>query len=77
LLSVFERRIQLVPLEEIAPYLKQASEISPDPKDLPYLALAMKMHAAVWSNDKVLKQEQNTVKIISTHELMGILNVEF
>ncbi|PIN85274.1 MAG: hypothetical protein COV47_03030 [Candidatus Diapherotrites archaeon CG11_big_fil_rev_8_21_14_0_20_37_9] len=42
-------------------------KISPDPKDVPYFALALKLRCPIWTNDKLLKK-QKKVKIISTSE---------
>ena len=68
--DVFERRIVLVPYEEIKPFIKKAKGISPDPKDVAYVALALKLHIAIWSNDKDLKNEQNKVSVFSTKDLL-------
>ena len=40
-LNIFRRRIELIPYEEIKPFIKKAREISPDIKDIPYIALAL------------------------------------
>ena len=72
LFSIFKRTIILIPKEEIDPYIKKAENISPDIKDIVYLALAMKLNCAVWSNDKHLKEKQKEVKIYSTEELFNM-----
>ena len=69
LLEVLKRRIVLVPLEELTEYIEEAEKITPDPDDMAYLALALKLNCAIWSNDKDLKENQNVVKVYSTHEL--------
>jgi len=68
LFDLFERNIILIPKEEIEPFIDKAEEISPDSKDVVYIALAMKLHCALWSQDKKLKK-QNIVKVYSTEEL--------
>lgn len=68
--DVFERRIVLVPYEEIKPYIKNAKAISPDPKDVAYVALALKLHIALWSNDKNLKMKQKEIVVYSTEDLL-------
>ena len=68
--DVFERRILLVPYEEIKPFIKKAKAISPDPKDVPYVALALKLQIAIWSNDKNLKRKQKDVVVYSTEDLL-------
>ena len=73
-LDVFQRRIKLIPYEELKPFVKNAKEISPDIKDVPYVALAMALHIAIWSNDKDLKNKQNKVTVYSTEDLVGFMN---
>jgi len=71
-LNIFRRRIELIPYEEIKPFIKKAREISPDSKDIPYIALALKLNISIWSNDKVLKEKQNKIEVYSTHELINM-----
>lgn len=71
LLEILKRRITFIPLEELTPYVKEAERITPDPKDMVYFALALKLKCAIWSNDKKLK-EQDTVKVYSTEEVMEL-----
>jgi predicted nucleic acid-binding protein len=73
LLALFERRITLVPLEEIIHFVENAKKISPDIKDVPYVALALKLNIAIWSNDKELKEKQNTISIYSTFDILKLL----
>ncbi|MBI5399423.1 hypothetical protein HZB07_02230 [Candidatus Saganbacteria bacterium] len=69
LFELFERQISVFPLSEILPSINKALKISPDPKDVPYFALAIMLNAAIWSNDKLLKN-QSDVKIFSTEDLI-------
>ncbi len=69
LLNFIQRRITFVPREEIEPLLEKALMISPDIKDITYVALALKLNVAIWSNDKNLKEKQNVVQVYHTHEL--------
>ena len=69
LMDLFERKVSLVPLEEIKPYLEEAEKLSLDPKDISYIALALKLNIPIWSNDKGLKK-QNKIKIYSTTDLI-------
>ena len=71
LLDVLKRRITLVPLEELGDYVDEAESITPDPNDMAYFALALKLRCPIWSNDKKLKQ-QNQIKIYHTHELVQL-----
>lgn len=69
LMDLLKKRIKNVPNEETKQYLSKAEKISPDKKDSDYLALALKMKCAVWSNDKELKK-QKEILIYSTEDLM-------
>ena len=71
LIETLKRRVILVPLEELIAYLNKAEKICPDPDDVVYFALALKLNCAVWSNDKDLKK-QDKIKIYHTHDLMKI-----
>jgi len=65
--------IMVVPKEEYSKFIEEAEKFSPDKKDVLYLALALKLKCAVWSNDKKLKN-QDKVKIYSTDDLKKELN---
>ncbi len=71
LLEILKRRIIIVPLEELVPYVEEAEKITPDPDDMAYFALALKLNCAIWSNDKKLKV-QDKIKVYNTHELSEI-----
>lgn len=73
-LHIMKSRIEVIPMSQIKPFLQEAAEISPDPKDSVYLALAMKLNCSVWSNDKILKEKQSVVKIITTSEILQAEN---
>ena len=73
LLEVLRRRILLIPIEEIQPHVEEAIKISPDVKDVPYIALALKQHIPIWSNDKALKREQDSVIVLNTGQIRDIL----
>lgn len=61
--------IMVVPEEEYEQYMEEAKKISPDDKDVPYFALALKLRCGIWSNDSALK-EQDFVKVYHTRELV-------
>ena len=70
--ELFERNVILIPKKEIEPFMEKAKRISPDEKDIVYLALALKLKCALWSNDKYLKEKQNAAQVYSTEELIEI-----
>jgi predicted nucleic acid-binding protein len=68
-LSLITARIEFIAKEEFNQFIQQATEITPDPKDTEYIALALKMNCAVWSNDKNLKNQEE-VKVYNTKEIL-------
>ena len=71
LFDLFERNAILIPKEEIEPFIEKAEKISPDAKDVVYLALALKLKSALWSNDDDLKKKQNAVRVYTTEDLIS------
>jgi len=69
-----EEQIKFIELSEYKEFLRQSSEALPDPKDSPYLALALKTNSIIWSNDSHLKQ-QSLAKVSTTAELINRLLV--
>ena len=72
-MEIIKKRITLIPYEEFDLFIDETEKFSPDLKDTEYLALAMKLKCALWSNDKKLKT-QDKVKIYSTEDLINGLN---
>ena len=72
LIEIFKRRIIIIPIEEIIPYVAEAEKITPDPDDMVYFALALRLNCAIWSNDKALKEKQSSVKVYHTHDLIKL-----
>ena len=70
LLDVLIKRIALVPMEELLPYADEAEKISPDPDDVAYIALALKLKCAIWSQDRKLKENQSKVQVYTTEDLV-------
>ena len=64
--------ITIVPQEDYQHYIEEAESISPDDKDVPYVAAALKLQCAIWSNDRRLK-EQDKVIIYNTKEVLDML----
>ena len=71
-ISILERRVTLISEDGIKHLLKEAEGISPDPKDVAYIALALKLRCPLWSNDKRLRV-QDKVKVYSAKELLEIV----
>ncbi len=71
LVEILKRRIVLVPLEELLPYVEEAEKLTPDPDDMVYFALALKLNCSIWSNEKKLK-EQDKIEVYNTYELAKI-----
>ena len=70
LLDVLKKKIVLIPLEELLPYVDEAEKISPDIDDVAYIALALKLKCAIWSQDRKLKENQSKVQVYSTEDLV-------
>lgn len=62
-------RIQILPKNEYDEWMEKAAKISPDPKDTPYFALALKFDCPIWTSDKKLKK-QTTIQILNTDQLI-------
>ena len=75
-LGILKSLIEFVPEEEYGKFLKRAEEISPDPEDVPFFALALKFSCPIWSNDKRLKK-QDKILVLSTKEIVELLGKEF
>ena len=67
--NIRNTQIKFIPFLEFEAFISKAEKICPDPKDIEYFALALKLDYAIWTNDKELKK-QDFVKIISTSELL-------
>ncbi len=73
--QILKEYITFIPQKNIILFLEKANAFSPDPKDSVYLALALALKSAVWSNDKKLKEEQNHVKVLSTEDLINKIKI--
>ena len=65
--------VTIVPLDEFKKFWGKAKQISPDPDDVEYLAVALSLDCAIWSNDKDLKKKQFRVVVVTTEELTKLL----
>ena len=71
ILQVLSCRIIFFPLEDIELYLEKADKISPDPDDSIYFAIALKIGASIWTNEKRLLR-QNIVNIYTTSDILDL-----
>ena len=71
---IIESKMNIIPKDELRPFIKKADEITPDPDDVMYFAAALKQNIGIWSNDKAL-QQQKTVKVYSTNDLIKLLEI--
>ena len=74
-LGLLAIRLQLTTfsLNNLSSWLKEGAEISPDPDDSEYFALALKLNCPIWPEEKLLKK-QDKVKVLNTGELWELLN---
>jgi len=76
-LGLLAIRLQLTTfsLNNLSNWLKESADVSPDPDDSEYFALALKLNCPIWSEEKLLKK-QDKVKVFNTHELWELLKPE-
>nr|MDO8114562.1 PIN domain-containing protein [Candidatus Sigynarchaeota archaeon] len=72
-LSIVRKRITIVPKVDFSDFLQKGKEISPDPDDHVYFALALKLDCGIWTHDKAVKEKQNQVKIYETKDILAFL----
>lgn len=68
-----KNKINIIPESNILIYKEKAISICPDIKDVLYFALCLYLKIPLWSNDKLLKN-QNEIKVYSTFDLINILD---
>jgi len=74
-LLLLKPKIKFFETGEFGEFLREAREISPDPRDAEYFALALKLHCPIWSEDSALKK-QSSVSVFNTGELLKLLRAE-
>ena len=74
LFLLLTQRIRVFPVTSYQSVIAQALTLAPHLEDAPYLALALILKAAVWSNDKGMKK-QTAITIYSTTELLALLRL--
>lgn len=73
-LDVLQLFVRIVPEEAYSGFLPKAKKISPDPDDVDFFALALKLGCRMWSNDKKLK-EQSVVGVLTTPEVAELVGL--
>lgn len=68
-LLLLHERIEVIPSSDLVPFLREAKQLSPDPKDVQYFAAALRLNCPLWSEDKLLKRQER-VKVVNTAELL-------
>jgi predicted nucleic acid-binding protein len=71
-ISTLQYFVRTVPGEFFEDLKEEAKRISPDLKDSPFFALALKLNCGIWSNEKILKR-QSRVSVFSTREIVRLL----
>ena len=69
---IFESNLKIITKDDVRSFVELAEETSPDPDDVLYFATALKLNCAIWSNDKILKNQKH-VKIYSTSVLLKLI----
>jgi predicted nucleic acid-binding protein len=67
------KKIYFVETIELVYFEEQAAKICPDKDDVAFFALCLAKGIPLWSNDKLLKN-QNVVKVISTSEIVKMFS---
>ena len=78
-------RVTFIPLEKYAIFLKQAAskikkglsneEYVKLMKDIDFLALALRLHCPLWSNDKML-MKQGSILVLNTQEIIELVSAD-
>jgi predicted nucleic acid-binding protein len=71
-LLLLSPKIRFFETGDFEEFLQEARRISPDPNDVEYFALALKLNCPIWSEDKELKR-QSKVNVLSTGELIELI----
>lgn len=61
--------VEFLSIEKYKDFFDSAKKISPDPNDIDFFALALKLDLPIWSNDSLLKK-QNTINVFSTLDML-------
>lgn len=64
--------VKFFPKKDYNNFLKKAEKFSPDKDDAEFLAICLKSNLPLWSNDKVLK-EQDKVIVLNTKDIIDVI----
>ncbi|QDA32099.1 hypothetical protein FH039_11520 [Thermococcus indicus] len=75
MLEIIRSQTLTVPEEKIRLHLQRAIEISPDPKDAPYVALALSFNVPLATGDKKLREglKGSEVRLLTPNDLAKIV----
>ncbi len=72
IIKLLKTVIKFLDEKEYAEFLPEAMKTSPDPEDVDFFALAMRLGCPIWAEDRLLR-EQAKVKVLPTHELKSLI----
>jgi len=72
IISDLKKIVNFIDESEYFDFLSEPRIKVSDPKDITYIALALKIKSPIWSNDPHLK-EQSSITVFTTSELIEIL----
>jgi len=68
-LTLLRKYVTFINYESYSDFLDIAIRITPDPKDVDFVALALKLNAILWSNDRELKKIP-VLEVLNTREII-------
>lgn len=68
-IKLLQTVVNFIKKEEYLQFLPKSKEISPDPNDIDFFALSLKLNCEIWSNDADLKK-QTSIKVLSTEDIV-------
>ncbi len=71
-IELLKLRISFIRLAEFVDKVSAAKDLAPHLKDVQYFALALKLDAKIWSQEKAFKK-QKMIDIVSTNDLWHII----
>ena len=74
IIKLLQTVVNFVKKEEYYQFLPNAKRMCPDPDDVDFFALSLKLKCELWSNDTDLKK-QSYVKVLSTKDMVKKFNL--